>query len=414
MEKPVSPFELHDTDIVVACVGDNGGTDNNIIKEGFKNSVYILINEVYKGKSEDELIYPIIYNARHSIELSLKIIINKIFKICKIKNKHFNFTEKESLFTHNIERLDKTIKDYYSIDKRIRNPYEDISPYLKDYFIDKDGDAFKYESNKDGLLHMRAQGISSISIDIFKEKYKIIMSGLDRLIYELDYLYTEYSIGTFTQKLSREDLSTIAKSLPERNNWSDSEFPNIKKKIIKKYEISSNELSKALDIIQNNREFSVNIKLEQKFNEISKREIQKYVEYVFSNDKTQCHNSSKQCTQAYDSKKLLTILRENANKRNEFSEGISDAVIYSLLSFYICGRNRDTFSEQLDIIYSNIVKNRNDKIECIRKIEKKDSLLYVLYGMKKCGQETYFNEIQNIIHNYGETTSFEIDENWIN
>ena len=80
MEKR-NPFEFHDTDIYVACVGENGGTDNCDIREGFKTSVNIMINAVENGEYEDTLIYPVVYNVRHSIELSLKIIIEKI--ICE-------------------------------------------------------------------------------------------------------------------------------------------------------------------------------------------------------------------------------------------------------------------------------------------------------------------------------------------
>ena len=29
-----NPFEFHETDLYVACVGDNGGTDNFDIREG--------------------------------------------------------------------------------------------------------------------------------------------------------------------------------------------------------------------------------------------------------------------------------------------------------------------------------------------------------------------------------------------
>lgn len=85
MEKH-NPFEFHDTDMYVACVGENGGTDNFDIREGFKSSVNIMINAVESGGYEDTLIYPVVYNARHSIELSLKIIIEKIIYIYDVKN----------------------------------------------------------------------------------------------------------------------------------------------------------------------------------------------------------------------------------------------------------------------------------------------------------------------------------------
>ena len=39
MGKSDTPFEYHDTDCYIACVGNNGGTDNFGIRKGFKRSV---------------------------------------------------------------------------------------------------------------------------------------------------------------------------------------------------------------------------------------------------------------------------------------------------------------------------------------------------------------------------------------
>ena len=67
MEKEIEilsmdPFKLCDRDRYVACVGDNGGTDNETIGMGFRDSALILIdNIVNHNGTEDELIYPIVY-----------------------------------------------------------------------------------------------------------------------------------------------------------------------------------------------------------------------------------------------------------------------------------------------------------------------------------------------------------------
>lgn len=43
MEHNDNPFEFHESDLYIACVGENGGTDNFDIREGFKSSVEIMI-----------------------------------------------------------------------------------------------------------------------------------------------------------------------------------------------------------------------------------------------------------------------------------------------------------------------------------------------------------------------------------
>ncbi len=77
-----NPFEFHEEDTIIACVGDNGGTTDEDIRNGFKRTVELLTESLKTGSEvEDLLVYPIVYNARHSIELSLKIVIKMLWRI---------------------------------------------------------------------------------------------------------------------------------------------------------------------------------------------------------------------------------------------------------------------------------------------------------------------------------------------
>ena len=77
-----NPFEFHEEDGIIACVGDNGGTTDDDIRNGFKRTVEILIKSLKVSQEvEDLLVYPIVYNARHSIELSLKIVIKMLWEL---------------------------------------------------------------------------------------------------------------------------------------------------------------------------------------------------------------------------------------------------------------------------------------------------------------------------------------------
>ena len=81
-----NPFEFHEYDQVIACVGENGGTTDEDIRNGFKRTVEILTEAVKSNQEiEDFLVYPIVYNARHGIELSLKITIKKLWIIVCMK-----------------------------------------------------------------------------------------------------------------------------------------------------------------------------------------------------------------------------------------------------------------------------------------------------------------------------------------
>lgn len=300
-----NPFEFHETDIYVACVGDNGGTDNFDIREGFKSSVNIMIEAVENGAYEDTMIYPVVYNVRHSIELSMKIIIEYLIHINNFRKVSFGEEDKKKIYTHDIEELDAIIKKYYLFDDRITEKYDKISPYLKDYYFDKKGDVFKYESDQNGSPHLIKLGISSISYDVLKRKYNEMMSLFDNLIFEVMYLCKEYSMGTFTKHLSRKDIKDIAQMLPNRQDWSNDEFSMVKAEVKQKYSIGSKEFSDALNIIQNHCEFCTYIGREIKIGDIEEKELREYAKLVLEMNGEDLYNNSEMYNKGSDMSETL-------------------------------------------------------------------------------------------------------------
>ena len=386
MEKH-NPFEFHDTDMYVACVGENGGTDNFDIREGFKSSVNIMINAVESGGYEDTLIYPVVYNARHSIELSLKIIIEKIIYIYDVKNFEFTDADKSKVYTHDLKTLDDIVKAYYSVDKRIVVYYDQISPYLQDYFFDTKGDVFKYETDYNGNPHLIKLGISSIGYDVLKRKYNEMMVLFDKLIFEMMYLCQEYAVGTFTKNLSMEDIRNIAVKLLPRKQWRNNAFDECKTKIKLEYGIGSKEFSEALNIIQNHREFCTYIDMEQKLGDIPEDELREYVRLVMEMNGSELYDKTK--VRAQSGKGLLNVIQEKARKRLELSKKISDDTIALLLVFREYGSGEHLFTENAEKICKYFMESKIDRNDALKKVEKKDIFRRILYGMKKCGQLTY-------------------------
>lgn len=140
-----NPFEFHEEDGIIACVGNNGGTTDEDIRNGFKRTVELLTESLKNGQEvEDLLVYPIVYNARHSIELSLKIVIKMLWEIEKKKgigcSNEILTERKKKLHTHNIEELYKMAYDYENIDKRIPSYFENIEDIISFYYFDEEGD----------------------------------------------------------------------------------------------------------------------------------------------------------------------------------------------------------------------------------------------------------------------------------
>ena len=219
-----NPFEFHEEDGIIACVGDNGGTTDDDIRNGFKRTVEILIKSLKVSQEvEDLLVYPIVYNARHSIELSLKIVIKMLWELERKKkishSVEFIAERKKKLHTHNIEELYKMACENKNIDRRVPAYFENVEDMIQFYYFDEEGDAFKYELNKDDQPHMIKNQISHISIELLETEFKSVMEKFDDLIYFLGSCVDEYSLGTFTKSLSRTDIGEISKKLPVYEEW---------------------------------------------------------------------------------------------------------------------------------------------------------------------------------------------------
>ncbi len=400
MEEKDNPFEYHETDLYVACVGENGGTENFDIREGFKSSVNIMIEAVENGEYEDTMIYPVVYNARHSIELSLKIVLEYIIYIYNIKNKTFLEEDKKNIFTHDIELLDSIIMKYYRVDNRIVTKYDIIRPYLEDYYFDKKGDVFKYELDHDGKPHLISQGISSISYDVLKRKFNEVMVLFDNLIFEVMYLNKEYSMGTFTKKLSRDSIKEIAQKLPSYVSWKDARFKEIKEKIKAEYSINSNELSDIINLIKNHCEFCTYIGMELKIGDIPEKELRAYVRLVMEMNGQSLYTNEVKVRCSNMSEINLLEIQKTAIKREELSKDISDNTFRLLMLFREYGRSRELFVERKDRIY-DVVAQSYVRHDMVRKSEKKDVFKKILLGMKRCGQITYHEIIKSEFMNNG-------------
>lgn len=371
-----------------------------IIKEQYE---FVILQIVNTAKLEfgfiaavDSVVYPIMFCARHSIELCLKWLLRQICCIKIIKeNKNIfikfrtavNEEERKKYFTqlkniwkrlevepkiktHDIKKLCDLICQHYRIDKNIKKSFDIILPHLGDYFIDPAGDAFRYWNDTEGEPNLESRNIRLISLDIFKKKYDIIYNKF----IELCCLVNSVKIAieqtnTFTKILSRWQIEEIAKNLPQKSTWNN-DLLAIKQQIKNKYGLSSQEFNKALDIIQSHREFCVYIGMEIPFKTFSDSSIENYIQYVNG-----VLDESEIC-------KLLSF----------------DDYILLLTFLDMSGRVRDEngflyFSEQLDNVYDDY-KLRLLEPQSWDFVQLKNNYDEIIQGMKRCGQQTYIEKLQ--------------------
>lgn len=377
-----NPFEFHEEDAIIACVGENGGTTDEDIRNGFKRTVELLTESLKDGQEvEDLLVYPIVYNARHSIELSLKIVIKMLWEIEGKKGIKYSdeiiAERKKKIHTHNIEELYKMACENKNIDRRIPAYFENIEDMIRFYYFDEEGDAFKYELNKENQPHMIKNKISHISIVLLETEFKEVMEKFDELIYFLRNCMDEYSLGTFTKNLSRTDIWDISKRLPDYEEWRTEKFREIKEEIKQEYHLGSKEFSEAVNLIKKNRFFSENIGCEKIFGTITQEELKEYaslVKYYFEKNKFKEGN----VTEWYK----LDGVQQNAEILKKYLSNSSMETLNTLLCFYDMS-NSSLAVEKLEDVYEYIVGSSFDEMYIIRKLKQKNACLRIINGMKK-------------------------------
>lgn len=395
-----NPFEFHEEDAIIACVGENGGTTDEDIRNGFKRTVELLTESLKDGQEvEDLLVYPIVYNARHSIELSLKIVIKMLWEIEGKKGIKYSdeiiAERKKKIHTHNIEELYKMACENKNIDRRIPAYFENIEDMIRFYYFDEEGDAFKYELNKENQPHMIKNKISHISIVLLETEFKEVMEKFDELIYFLRTCMDEYSLGTFTKNLSRTDIWDISKRLPDYEEWRTEKFREIKEEIKQEYHLGSKEFSEAVNLIKKNRFFSENIGCEKIFGTITQEELKEYaslVKYYFEKNKFKEGN----VTEWYK----LDGVQQNAEILKKYLSNSSMETLNTLLCFYDMS-NSSLAVEKLEDVYEYIVGSSFDEMYIIRKLKQKNACLRIINGMKKCGQVTYAKQLQAALKEEG-------------
>ena len=258
-----------------ACVGQNGSPGPEYYSGGYDEAVHILCQAIIKkGVGPDEIIYPILFSARHRVELFLK---NQIQYIGNIR-KRVGVDTARLIKTHSIEALWSLLSTITSeCDTRYAPLIDSMHLYMEQLVqIDDTGETFRYCYSTDHKKHL--EGHRLLNIQYFYTEYCKLNESIHKFEILTGYLQEEYATGTFTNSLSRDDLVDISKRLPPRHEWGSEKFETEREEIKQQYRLSSRELSVAFDLIKSNRELAANIGCELPLKEISKEKLLRFLE----------------------------------------------------------------------------------------------------------------------------------------
>ncbi len=295
-----------------ACVGFNGNYDIDTYALGYLETVNILLESTIKGKTTlDAIVYPVVYSARHYIELTLKHQISGLTHINKIVDSSFS---SRFLAIHEISELWQEFKQISKLDSRYKELVLKAEEYIKDFSeIDDNGETFRYPYSNDNIKHLT--GLYCIDLYDFGVRFEELCEILKEIVWLTGELVEEYNQRSFIAGKSRAEIKEIAIRLPGIATWSDSGFSNIKSQIKSEFSLSSNQLSKIIDFIKAHREFSALIDNEIMLTELTGKDLiwflKTYDEFILNRKKhdffTYLHTTIEKISRKFSKIKIASL-----------------------------------------------------------------------------------------------------------
>ena len=359
-----STFDTDDDFQFNACVGNNGWVDHSTYSDGFDEAVTVLCQAVLSGGTADTLIYPIVFCARHRIELFIKSQLRKVGRI----RKGISISDEKIIKTHDLAILWGLLENITEqCDSRYAELVSSCRPIVMDFFeMDPNGETFRYPYSQSGVKHLTDQSIIGL------RRFTVAYAGLTDLMESIemlsDRLYSEYATNTYTKALSRSDLEKIAKELPPRSTWaaSNKSFDVLKAKIIARHSLGTRQYSEALNIIQGHREFSQYIGIDNTISHCDPKKLRELFKLRFNLNE---HSGSFQ-----DSFKLEY---NEANKQylDFLNDRLSDEELATIMALNELGSSVGYYSEHYDAMYVDHLSDiQNHKLSQIIYIKGKGAI----------------------------------------
>lgn len=253
-----------------ACVGENGCADFETYAIGYFDAAKLILRQVLdpqKCHVQDQLVYPILFNFRHGIELGLKFVSKHLEEV-GIKPSKPNYG------THELDTLWAMLLEQSGHDRRLQDITERLSSAIDQiHEADPLAQEFRYSVRKDGVPSLKDRSIVDLAtvlqlLSFTKDQFEQLFSLVYRII-------EERRLGSFTAEFNRSELERLSLELPSRPSWKKTgEFGKVQERWIKKYKLTNRAFCRAIEFIQSHKEFAGNIGQYSELNGIDDDELE--------------------------------------------------------------------------------------------------------------------------------------------
>lgn len=306
-----------------ACIGRQGHHENYV--DGYIEAAIELVDAIFEKKlfgKRDTLVLPILYNARHAIELTQKFAISQLSKAGVITTRTNS--------NHDIMRHWERLHECKIGDEELAKTIEALKPYVESLSrIDSDGQELRYPRNRDEGLSLAAYSVANLRL------IRISLRALEKIIARLKYRTMDYvaerATGTYTSHCSRADLLAIAHMIPRRSAWDSPEFDTQKAAVKTRFGLSNKQFSLALDRIQDCRETRSILGLESPLVHLTDDDIT-FVVQQWRSLHPSIERDQDDSELDYFDPKRLSAMREDGARRKAAVDAISERLSASKLA----------------------------------------------------------------------------------
>lgn len=223
-------------------------------------------SEVWPGTyvMVDTILFPLVFSARHYLELSLKRIIRRARVIGRAKGKttpptHHILAE---LYQDAVRAVAEHAPRSLSFVEKLEGPVAEFQA------LDPQGDAMRYAGSKSDDLHLA--DVRMINIGRFQAWFDHLSLLVGDAFLALGYDEEELDSGTATKDYDRSELFALAKRLPPCDEWNNQTLlPFLEEEMAARAPFSKNRFEAALDRIRTRPWLSILVGLELPLPELS-------------------------------------------------------------------------------------------------------------------------------------------------
>jgi hypothetical protein len=248
-----------------ARIGRQGHEENYL--DGYIEAAMELAGAVIEKKmfeKRDTLVLPILHNARHAVELSLKFVTDRLAAV--------GLVPAPERRNHNIKAYWDRLHAASLGDEKLSQTIMAMKAFIDSLsLIDRDGQELRYHLNNADDPSLSEYSLANL--EVIRESLSELSEIISVLKYRTMSFLDERETGTYTNRCSRHDLLVIAQLMPCREFCSDGIFDQQKTLVKARFNLSNRQFSKALDVIQSNREMKAILGVETPLLHISDDEI---------------------------------------------------------------------------------------------------------------------------------------------